>query len=410
MPPETQEIKAPKEGESVIPWLESHGLVAEKPPIRSSDYETCLGNPFSYYLHRRLGLCDALRWSEALSRGSWFHKRFEYFELPDEQAATLLDQHLKERTEELTAICAEVGIQADERKNIIERETQDFQVTRAWYDAIKGAPMDWINQPHFRNLGTEIKAIYHDKRFPETPLIAQFDALLYHEEQNSLWVVDLKTCGESPTDRLQTCPIEYQTQHYIEIARLLVASGEMQEKFDLPQDVRVAGMAHIGVQKPTINFGLNDRDYQEEEHTLKSGPRKGQIEIRRKYLGEPRYENYVERCRRWYAGEGEYEHMKVDREENPPVNISYTYNHRHDPSDTNPEWFARTQMIYHYATAPAEPINFPRSASSLRSFGKLSKMAPFYLTAPSQWPTIRQELKLITLRRDEEVPGNSGIY
>ena len=410
MPPKTQEIKPPQEGESAIPWLESYGLVAEQPPIRSSDYETVLGNPFSYYLHRRLGLSDALRWSEALSRGSWFHKRFEYCQLPDDQAGILLDKSLEERKEELTGICKEMNIQADERKNIIEREVQDFQVTSAWYDAIKGKPMEWINQSHFRFLGSEIKAIYHDDRFPGTPLIAQFDALLYHEEQNSLWVVDLKTCGESPTDRLQTCTIEYQTQHYIEIARLLVASGELQESFELPADVRVAGMAHIAVQKPTINFGLNDRDFQEEEHTLKSGPRKGQVEIRRKYLGEPRYENYVARCKRWYAGEGEYEHAKVDREENPPVNISYTFNRRHDPQDVNPEWYARTKMIHHYATIPPEPSNFPKSASSLRSFGKLSKMAPFYLTGVAQWINIIKELRLITLRRDEEVPGNSGIY
>ena len=56
-------------------WLESQGLVAKEPAIRSSDYETILSCPFQYYLSRRLGLVSALRWSAALSRGSWFHKR-----------------------------------------------------------------------------------------------------------------------------------------------------------------------------------------------------------------------------------------------------------------------------------------------------------------------------------------------
>ena len=91
MPPNVQEIKPPEGwGEDAARWLEAHGMVAEVPTIRSSDYESCLGNPFGYYLTRRLGLSDALRWSEALSRGSWFHKRFEYWDLPAEH---LLNSH-----------------------------------------------------------------------------------------------------------------------------------------------------------------------------------------------------------------------------------------------------------------------------------------------------------------------------
>ncbi len=412
MPPNVQEIKPPEGwGEDAARWLEAHGMVAEVPTIRSSDYESCLANPFGYYLTRRLGLSDALRWSEALSRGSWFHKRFEYWDIPDEQAKPILDSAISSRQEELSGMCGELGIQSDERKNILDREEQDFRVTEAWFEAIKGEPLKWMSQPHFRCLGQEITGIYKHDRFKGTPLVAQFDSLLYHREQNTLWVVDLKTCAESPTDRLQTVGIEFQTQHYMHVAHYLLQEGVIQKQYDLPEDCTLGGMSHIAVQKPTINFGMNDRDFLEEEHTLKSGPRKGQIEIRRKYLGEPRFENYVARCKRWYAGEGEYENKKVDREENPPVNISYTYGKNLLDLHFETEYLERVALIHSLATRRAWPDQFLKSAGAIRSHGKISRFAPLYLCHPKDWPNIVQELKLITLRRDEHTPlDNTGLH
>jgi hypothetical protein len=56
--------------------LAQHGLVERRPPVRSSDFRS-LGSPFHYYLTRKLGLVPALRYSVALSQGTWFHAALE---------------------------------------------------------------------------------------------------------------------------------------------------------------------------------------------------------------------------------------------------------------------------------------------------------------------------------------------
>jgi len=74
-------------------WLAHNGLVARTPLIRSSDSSLVRNCPFLYYLVRRLSIVPAIKNSEALSHGSWFHKYMEGWQpnaepgSPDELAA-----------------------------------------------------------------------------------------------------------------------------------------------------------------------------------------------------------------------------------------------------------------------------------------------------------------------------------
>ena len=392
MPPKTKPVPAPKtDGADAREWLEAHGLVARQPAIRSSDYESVLHCPFQYYLSRRLGLVQSLRWSEALSRGSWFHKRFEYYDLPADQAMKRMEEQYESREEELTKICHARGIKGESKAQVLTREYEDMLCASGWYEACMHK---FVNEkillPHWEVLGTEIAAEYKHPEFGR--MLAQFDMLLYHKKQNSVWIVDLKTTASNPLERLQTCPIEFQTQHYMHILKWLLGNfgetgGEsaMTRTFGIPRDARLGGMWHVAVQKPTISFGLRDRDFEEHNHEITRGPRKGMIELRKVYFGEPKIENYIKRCKHWYNGTGEYEDKKPERDTAPPVNISKTDSATLDTRWTS-EYTRRLRLIHSYATADPTPANFPKSANYLVQYGKMSPFHPFYLTHPREWP------------------------
>jgi len=406
MPPKTKPIPFPTtDGKDSREWLEAHGLVARQPAIRSSDYESVLHCPFQYYLSRRLGLVQSLRWSEALSRGSWFHKRFEYYNLPASEAKKKMEEDFEVREKELTEICHTRGIKGESKSNVIQREYKDMLCASAWYEASMDTFLEKIRNPYWRVLGTEIVAEYKHPEFGR--LLAQYDMLLYHEKQNSVWVVDLKTTAHNPIERLQTCTIEFQTQHYMHILKWMLEEQSLTKPFDIPRDARLGGMMHVAIQKPTITFGLTDRDYTENEHEITRGPRKGQIETRKTYSGEPKLENYIKRCTDWYKGEGDYEHKKFERNSAPTVNISKTDHMTLDTRWTT-EYTTRLRLVNHYSTVDPLPMNFPKSSSYLVQFGKMSPFSPFYLTPTGEWPGfVEAEGFMVEDRDDVEVDISS---
>lgn len=415
MPPTIPPIKTPIGwSKSAREYLEQHGLVAVVPCIRSSDYELIRTCPFRYYLRRRLGIAPILSWSPALSRGSWFHKRLEFFKLTSEAARVQMDRVLESRIAELKVVCETHGVRPTEADRIFDRERRDMMSAMGWFDATLdyevpgyGRVYDFLCGPDMKVLASELLLVHYPKHKggDPTPHVAVLDLLLYHVPQNVLWIVDFKTCSGSTITRLATCPLEFQTQHYLHITDALFRQELFHHEFKLPVDVRLGGMLHVAVQKPTISFGPNDRPFEEYEHQLTRGPRTGQVEVRRRYSGEPTYENYLARCRRWYFAEGEYAHKKPDRLDDPPVNISKTPRSLVLQNPHKTTYNNRLLMIRGMATRAAQPRNFDLfSASALRSGGKLSPYAPFYLCPIHQWPDIMAQEGFIVSHRDEDIP------
>ena len=107
MPPETKTLKTPTtRGLTAYDYLRHHGITDQPPTLRSSDYESCLSDPFRYYLTRRLGIYPALSWSKALNRGSWFHVMLALIDNP--QQATIYCGLMAKRALELRTICFDV--------------------------------------------------------------------------------------------------------------------------------------------------------------------------------------------------------------------------------------------------------------------------------------------------------------
>jgi len=396
------------------------------PSIRSSDYECVLGDPFRYYLTRRLGLVSTLSSSTALSRGSWFHKAAEYDTLygpltPSHPLMVSFDACLNARLQELTESCATLGIVGDARRTIVATEKEDAETALAWYCAASrvsispkyGTFRDYLSQPYWKVLGREIPisiATPPDHRLTMEDLHSTkylrrrttMDVLLFDTNTELLWIIDWKSCSEPTEVRLASCPIEYQTLHSIYMLKDLLKTGLPQTVFKLPENVQVGGMIHIAIQKPSLRFGQQDRNFTLDTSPLKSGPRKGQPRNEKVFHGEPSLPNFIARCDDWYQGVGDYLHLLSERSSHPVVNISHTYAHHLD-GEAYSDYLARTEFIAHHATRHPHPSNFLKSPSSIAPYGTLSPFAPFYLCHPSQWPEIIQR-EGFTVRHRDHIP------
>lgn len=368
-------------------WLERFGLVAQHPYIRSSDFELASRqDEFLFYLRRRLKLTNPLSYSEALSRGSWFHAHAQT--LSDAPTISLPDQ-LKTRLEELKTACDSLGIIGQKKVEILQREEKDYQVAQVWWQAIMSCtePNAKAFLESFRCLGTEVgvRTIY---RLGQAPIILAgiFDRLMLNEGDDSLWIADYKTTDEAPTIRLATAPVEFQSIQYLTILALLLEEDWFLELYDLRPDTKVGGIIHVAFQKPSIDFCSKDRDF-----NLIKGPRGA---IKKEYVGEPKLSNFTVRVRDWIMGEGEYLHLQPDIQREPRVNWSII-----DAGllldDNRLKRYARDlEWLSSLANRPAYPANFRQASHHLREYGKVSSWLPFYLNHPREWPDLIRRMGL----------------
>jgi hypothetical protein len=440
-------------GRSARAYLESEGLVARIPSIRSSDYGSALSDPFGYYIRRRLGLIPALSYSEALSRGSYFHTLFALYDRGDRHQ--IFKRMCESRLAEINSICKELRISETARADAIENERVDQASASAWFSAFetlpcldRRTPLDFLRNGYDK-IGAETRLTWVDERFPRTRQVAQFDLLLLNRKTNKLWIVDAKTTASPPLVRLATVKEEFQTMHYLHALEWFLERGLLHKEYDLPDGVSIGGMMHVAILKPTIQFGQADRDFHWESDGKRTGiagrimrspvnlrefgdyvikwtrnqpspePCCGTMEEvlstlhqvtgkkpERVYQGEPSLHNYTERCMRWYKGQGEYLDKAPDFENDPPINISYTHSSVMLDKDWRTDYLSRVAMIYDLATREANPCNFLKNIDAIRMGSKLAHYSPFYLTEPKDWPALVQAQHFLVAHRDAgELPG-----
>jgi hypothetical protein len=120
----------------------------------------------------------------------------------------------------------------------------------------------------------------------------------------------------------------------------------------------------------------------------------------RVYQGEPSLQNYMERCMRWYRGQGEYLDKAPDFVNDPPINISYTHASTMLDTDWRADYLGRVAMVYDLATREANPCNFLKNIDAIRMGSKLAHFSPFYLTEPKEWPSLVQAQHFLVAHRD----------
>ena len=402
MPPKLEQPPLPV-GRSVAAqrWLEYYNIVARVPSIRSSDINY-LDSPFQYYLSRRLGLTPAHYYSEALSLGTWFHNWFEVHQEPD--ALALYQRKIQKAETDLRAVSTVLRWNNRQLQEALTQLEMDSTHAREWFDVAVDIPMGksgtlrkHMSRDCWKTLGREVFVRVHYPKMPKTSAVAQFDQLWYHTGHNTLWVPDLKSTGEDPRARAAKCPCEFQTWHYLSVLEEALETGVLHDMFpDLPPDVKIGGMMHYIIKKPSIRLAQKDRDYNIIEKEITRGPNKGTVRNEKEYYGDPQWKNYRERVRAWYQGEGEYETV---HQSGPPVEISTT-NFSTLDDDVRHEYRLLLSQIYDLATKEAIPCAFPRNGQSMGSHGNLTPYAKFYTLGVQHWPRIIREQQLLPSFRD----------
>ena len=417
VPPAVEAIPFPKtRGADAAEWLASYGLVPKVPTIRSSDEAVAAHAPFTYYLTRILGLSDPFDDSFARRVGSWAHKRLELIKTPPEEVDVQFRCTVQTAQQELAVLLGERGITGAALAERLNEEAEEATTARAYFEAATAIKipntflshgfMPWINAEGFVHLTREKRAVWMTS-YKGKPIrnVAQYDLLLYSAPTNAIWGFDLKTTSDAPSLRLSSCPFEFQTQHYVK--GLIENLDWIKSHFKLPSNTKVGGFYHLAIQKPSIRFGLKDRDYTSTPRTITKGARKGEVEIDKEYVGEPKLANFTKRCIEWMRGEGEYLDKADERLREPVINASIT------PlsvfREVEDEYYERLDRLSAMATREARPDNFPRTEAGISSYGKLSPWSPFYTLPVSEWPAMIGQKNLVIKRRDDDLPDTTQI-
>ena len=376
--------------------------------------------PFQFFLSRRLGLSNPLYYSKALSRGSWAHTIFELLDHYHNPStfSELLEKRVQSRYLELNATRLAYSISTDTFSSFMEQDRRDRLCAEAWLRCLLDFPIkdtpstifSYLTSPKFKLLATELymsaPVILSSGRVQGT---IQVDRLCYSPDQKLIWIIDLKSTAKPPSLRAESCPLEFQTLHYLHTVHQLLDCGFLQAHFSLPPDTRLGGMIHVITQKPTIEFCSKDRNYTEVPRTLKSGPRKGQTVVERDYEGEPVFENYVKRCLEWFRGEGAHTDRQSEAREFPPVVLSFT-SWAGLESRCLSEYNQRVSQLLPYYLCEAEPHNFPRRPESHSNYSELSPYWPFYVKPLEVWPEIMIRNRLVPISREAGLPVDTAKF
>jgi hypothetical protein len=406
MPPPTQSVHYPYSiiDPNVRHWLEAHGIFARKPPIRSSDYRLVRSCPRTYYLARRLGLVKAFQYSKALTRGSWVHLAFAcILDDPTDRALTL-EAAIAARCDELRDVAKALGSSSEKIREMVAREEQDARTSIAWFNAALQIP-DGSGRTLAQRFAEDWTVVEQEPEILHGDRLIQPDVIV-RDKAGKFWIVDFKTTAMSTNARLQTCPLEFQTQHYYHTyADKCRQDTAFQLAYCTPE--QIGGVLHIAIRKPSIEFGMKDRPFELDVTPFKSGPRKGEPRNEKVYTGEPDPYLYEQRCIDWYLGRGEYSHFEPERLTDPCIAISTTSSELLTCTDMQVEYNARLSFIRNYTQRPAQPSEF-EIGDPVVQHGTPSPYMAFHLVEPGKWPELILAEGFLQRDRDSHTEIDNG--
>lgn len=382
-------IPAPSDfSESAGAWLAEQGYVPRVPVLRSSMLSDLYRCRFLFYLRHRLGLVPFYEYvcpKESYLIGTFAHYRMEA-ELRD-----LDDDGVREF---MTSVHSQELLEARQRNvdldNFLDAETieQSYSdaLTLGWCFA--EAALSLVPLP-LEHDGGKLRVVMIEPfirfargTFPGVttcPVAIKPDAVLYREDRNEVWLPDYKTSGFSPYVRMASAPFDFQAHLYKKGVQELITRGKL-EPMGVPRSAKVAGFIHYVLQKPTIRVSKRT--------------------IAKHGLAEAQSE-YRARCRDWYAGEGEFSHLKIDRTpETQPVNLSYLRGGA-DPRDF---WAHLDELVSACTHLNAAPEHYPRHPEGMTTWmgDRLTSYAPLYTMPVHDWPAYLKSNFVVSHRDDDK--------
>ncbi len=275
-------------------------LQSWKQPMHQSSIKTCLRCKRKYLFRNRYCIRPKqAKYSPATNHGRLVHRLHDLG--PD--GVGTVRQEVKDR---------QIGLwnQIEEGEDLLgylAREANDLD--NQFNKALVICNLLWAKYPEtdrFKVLAkeTEMGAILRlgeDNMFAH--LVGTIDKLVLDTKTDLIWIRDTKTSGDDAAMTLTGYQFGLQLQIYKILANIWLA--EQKEFPELDNNRTVDGFIVDFLQTPGIILSAKDRDFTEHDHVLKSGPRKGQVEKRRIYEGDPLFENYLERCKQWYKENGD---------------------------------------------------------------------------------------------------------
>lgn len=436
-------------------------LDAVTPHARSSDIHY-LANPFLYYLRRRLGISRAFdsHASATLNRGTWFHRAFEDWLLPERERTVSMWRRIALREAELTALCAQYGMMAEatavytstERRRALEAYTR----LSCAFDSPHGpyAPLRDHLDKFYEPVGSgELLVTVPPAMTPigvpgcsrmTASRTIQIDRLMRSRKTGHLWIFDLKSTTLDPSVRATRCPLEFQTKHYV---FTLMGAIKLSAVPGLSSTDEVGGMCHVIVSNFDLKFGDTDRPFhwacqstrkgvvvragevrerppvmphlptvytvQTVDHTDASAAialdvptETGALQILQEKVGvqpkkvfqdEPSLDLYLNRIKSRYNGSGQYTHLANSLVKEPPTLLSHTFARELD-TQARASYHAMLSQISDLATRDSDPALYPKTDVGLEDEG--SPFLPLFLYPQSRWPEIMDTERLCVRHRD----------
>jgi hypothetical protein len=228
------------------------------------------------------------------------------------------------------------------------------------------------------------KHVVHEVELPngiKTKLSGTIDEILQNLSDGAVWNRDHKLSSRPAEHTLAGYKYSAQCRQYRVLAEAEVGQP-------------IHGFVLNILQVPSIKLCSADKDYKEYTHTFTRGAKKGQTEQRKEYYGEPKFENYLKRCKEWYEENGQ--------------EAAHSYSIQYGEPIWTPEFVELISRTHFYMNQqdPHDPLQFHRDQTrrSCTDYNRICDYYPLCRTNPASWgPIIEQDYEVVPLTEGEYV-------
>ncbi len=339
-------------------------------PMHQSSLSACLGCKRYYMFSDRWCLKSKKKWARAASQGTITHRLLQ-----------LGKQGVEKAKEEVWVQINEALAHVEAGEDLIgDWAMIATTLEQQWYKALCMCKLLWKKYPENPDhitLAREQKVGYNiklGKPGEEDAIVIALEGTLDHvifdTKGEKIWIRDYKTSSRPP----EFTTTGYQWGLQCRMYRLL--AGAFIQDHNEHKGKSVDGFILDVLQVPKISMCSKDRDFDEVEHTFKSGKRKGETEIRKEFKGRPQFENYLKRVEAWYP-----------ENDTKPISSNCVM----FSEGTMPEEFRNDLRLGAvYQAIDAVPENFPRDTTT-RYCKNYEKQCPYYdlcSSNPAGWDEI----------------------